>query len=172
MEEKKGFFHTLDKGTEKLENFIMSAGLIFISFIVFTNVVSRYFFGYSFAWSEELARYIVVWVTFFGISSCARYGSHVNVDLLPGMLKSSAKKIHAIIVNGLMIVVSVYMTVISAGYTLQQFRGGNTSIAVAIPIWLIYLSTVIGFALMSYVYIRKLMGLLHEKRKNEEGEAC
>ena len=65
---------------------------------------------------------------------------------------------------------SVYMTVISIQFTITQFEGGNTSIAIAIPIWVIYLSTCIGFFLMSYVYLRKLGSLLKKKAAQETGE--
>lgn len=166
-----GILAYIDRFTEKIENGIMSFGLLAISAIVFANVIARYFFGYSFAWSEELSRYIIVWVTFFGISSCARYDGHDSVDLLPNLLKGTAKRIQQIMVCLLSICLSIYMTFISVQFTLTQFEGGNTSISIAIPIWVIYLSTCIGFFLMSYVYVRKLAGMLKKTGgRNNEGE--
>lgn len=166
----QGIFGKIDSVTEKVENCIMSIGLLLISIIVFANVVARYFFDHSFAWSEELSRYIIVWVTFFGISSCARYDGHVCVDLLPNMLKGKAKQVQQLVVCLISLALSVYMTVISIQFTITQFEGGNTSIAIAIPIWVIYLSTCIGFFLMSYVYLRKLGSLLKKKAAQETGE--
>lgn len=122
-----GILAYIDRFTEKIENGIMSFGLLAISAIVFANVIARYFFGYSFAWSEELSRYIIVWVTFFGISSCARYDGHVSVDLLPNLLKGTAKRIQQIMVCLLSICLSIYMTFISVQFTLTQFEGGNTN---------------------------------------------
>ena len=165
---EKGILSRIDAITEQLENVIMSIGLLLISAIVFANVVARYFFDHSFAWSEELSRYIIVWVTFFGISSCARYDGHVCVDLLPNLLKGKAKQVQQIAVCILSIGLSAYMTYISIQFTITQFQGGNTSIAIAIPIWVIYLSTCIGFFLMTYVYLRKLPGLF--KARADEGE--
>ena len=158
---KSCVFALIDRLTEEIENIIMSLGLLSISLIVFMNVIARYFFDISFAWSEELSRYIIVWVTFLGVSSCARHNGHVNVDLIPSLLKDKLKYIQQIIVNLICIVLSLYMTIISINFTKMQFYGGNTSISIAIPIWLIYLSTCIGFAFASYVYVRKLYYLLH-----------
>ena len=110
-------------------------------------------------------------ISFFGISSCARYDGHVSVDLLPNLLKGTAKRIQQIMVCLLSICLSIYMTFISVQFTLTQFEGGNTSISIAIPIWVIYLSTCIGFFLMSYVYVRKLAGMLKKTGgRNNEGE--
>lgn len=169
---KRNILEQIDYATEQVENVVMSVGLLTISGIVFANVIARYFFQTSFAWSEELARYIVVWVTFFGISSCARYGAHVSVDLLPNLLKGNVKLVHQLAICLVSACLSVYMTFISIDFTMMQFKGGNTSIAIAIPIWLIYLSTNVGFGLMSYVYLRKFMYLLSGWRMRKEEDKC
>lgn len=153
----------LDKVTENIENYIMSFGLMAISAIVFINVIARYFFATSFSWSEELSRNIVIWITFLGVSSCARYDTHVKVDLLPNMLKGKGKKYHEVLVNSLMVLLSAYMAYISFSFMMVQYRGGNTSVAIAIPIWTIYLSTVVGFTFCVYVYARRVWNTLRER---------
>ena len=112
----------------------------------------------------------VALLAIFGISSCARYDGHVCADLLPNMLKGKAKQVQQLVVCLISLALSVYMTVISIQFTITQFEGGNTSIAIAIPIWVIYLSTCIGFFLMSYVYLRILGILLKKKAAQETGE--
>lgn len=155
----------LDKATENIENYIMSFGLIAISAIVFVNVISRYFFATSFSWSEELSRNIVIWITFLGVSSCARYDTHVKVDLLANLLRGKGKRFHDILINSLMAILSAYMAYISISFMMVQYRGGNTSVAIAIPIWTIYLSTVIGFLFCIYVYVRRVSGALRAGRE-------
>jgi C4-dicarboxylate transporter DctQ subunit len=157
---KKGFFGWVDYITEHTENFVMGFGLISISAIVFVNVIMRYVFNTAFTWSEELSRYIVIWVCFFGISSCARYDGHVTVDLLPNSLKGKAKFIQALVVKVISLAACVYLAYSSILFTLRQYRSGNTSVSIAIPIWIIYLSTSIGFIFISYVYLRKIGALI------------
>ena len=108
--EKKSVLERIDCATEQIENVVMSLGLLTISGIVFANVIARYFFQTAFAWSEELARYVVVWVTFFGISSCARYHTHVGVDLLSNFLKGRAKLVYQALICLISVGLSVYMT--------------------------------------------------------------
>lgn len=161
----KSIFSILDDYTEKIENGVMGLGMIAISIIVFSNVITRYFFNFSLVWSEELSRYIVVWVTFFGISSCARYEEHVKIDLLLNTLKGVPNFILTLTIRIISLVTSIYLSYISILFTIKQFSTGNKSIAIAIPIWAIYLSSAIGFVLLSYVYARKLYKLIANKRE-------
>lgn len=155
-------FLKVDKFTEAIENFVMSVGLYTISIIVFANVISRYFFDISFKWAEELSRYILIWITFFGTSACARYGEHVNADILTNLLKGKAALINKLIIYIICLVTSIYLAYFSTKFTILQFIGGNVSVAIAVPIWLIYLSTCVGFILLSYVYIRKIVRCISE----------
>lgn len=157
---KKGVFGWIDYVTENIENFVMGFGLISISAIVFLNVILRYVFNSAFTWSEEISRYILIWICFFGISSCARYDGHVTVDLLPNALKGKAKFIQEFVVRLISLATTVYLAYSSILFTIRQYNSGNTSVSIAIPIWIIYLATASGFILISYVYLRKIIALL------------
>ncbi len=51
-------------------------------FFVFLNVVLRTFFNSGLTWSEELARYLFVYVTYIGAVSAMRSNAHMSVDTL------------------------------------------------------------------------------------------
>ena len=58
---------------------------LFISVIValvalFINVVLRYGFNYSFAWSEELVREVIIYTTFIGCSAAVKNRSLIKID--------------------------------------------------------------------------------------------
>jgi len=44
--------------------------------------ISRFVLRDSLSWSEELARYLMVWATFIGASIGVKRGSHVGVEAL------------------------------------------------------------------------------------------
>ena len=51
--------------------------LIFaMSIIIFIQVVCRYVFQNSLTWSEEMARYMFVWLVYFSVSYTARRKTH------------------------------------------------------------------------------------------------
>lgn len=47
---------------------------------LFANVVLRYGFNYTLAWSEELVREVIIYTTFIGCSAAVRSGSLIKVD--------------------------------------------------------------------------------------------
>ena len=51
--------------------------------LIFGQVISRYVFGFSFEWSEELARFLFVWVVFLGSALIMGESGHLAVKLLP-----------------------------------------------------------------------------------------
>jgi TRAP-type C4-dicarboxylate transport system permease small subunit len=50
--------------------------------LVFTNVVLRYLFNSGIATSEELSRWLLVWLTFLGAIVAMREHAHLGVDSL------------------------------------------------------------------------------------------
>ncbi len=53
-----------------------------MTLIAFGNIVTRYVFKYSFAFTEELVVSLFVWLTLFGAGIAFRTGSHLGFTLL------------------------------------------------------------------------------------------
>src|SRR4249920_441048 len=65
-----------------------------LAFIVFLQFFTRYVLNDSLAWTEEIARYGLMWVTFIGGVMVTRRNSHIAVELLsnvmgPSLLRSA-----------------------------------------------------------------------------------
>ena len=61
--------------------------------LVFTNVVMRYLFNSGIPTSEELSRWLLVWLTFLGAIVALRQHAHLGVDTLVRALPPLGKKI-------------------------------------------------------------------------------
>lgn len=48
--------------------------------IIFANVALRYLTDQSIEWAEEVARHLMIWLTFLGAGPVLRYGGHIAVD--------------------------------------------------------------------------------------------
>src|SRR5690349_20059633 len=64
-----------------------------LAFIVFLQFFTRYVLNDSLAWTEEIARYGLMWIVFIGGIMVTRRNSHIAVELLsnvmsPGMARS------------------------------------------------------------------------------------
>ena len=88
----------LDKLSRSLNSWIeyLLFGLgLAMTLVVAAQVLSRYLFNHSLFWSEELARYFLVWLSFLGASVAYRRKVHPGIDLLQAKMPASLQKISA-----------------------------------------------------------------------------
>jgi TRAP-type transport system small permease protein len=70
-----------------------------LGFIVFLQFFTRYVLNDSLAWTEEIARYGLIWITFIGGIMVTRRHSHIAVALLPNLLPAWAGRILLAVVD-------------------------------------------------------------------------
>ncbi len=58
--------------------------------IIFANVALRYLTDQSIEWAEEVARHLMIWLTFLGAGPVLRYGGHIAVENLQDGLPHAA----------------------------------------------------------------------------------
>ncbi len=59
-------------------------GIMFV--LVFTNVVTRYCFGFSLATAEEISTFLMIWVTYLGAGLALRQGRLASIDVFQDRL--------------------------------------------------------------------------------------
>lgn len=106
-----------------------------MALLVAVQVFCRYVLNGSLFWSEELARYMLVWLTFLGAVVAYYRGSHPGVDLLVKRLPATLQRCSRALVHGLAIALSISMVV--AGVQFAWFIRMQVSPALGIPKWLI-----------------------------------
>ncbi|OOG47649.1 C4-dicarboxylate ABC transporter permease [Polaromonas sp. A23] len=72
---------------------LMAASLAVMVVLVFTNVVLRYAFNSGISVSEELSRWLFVWLTFLGAIVALNERAHLGTDTLVARLPVLGKKI-------------------------------------------------------------------------------
>jgi TRAP-type C4-dicarboxylate transport system permease small subunit len=84
---------TLIDGYCRLISYLIAALLAVMVVLVFGNVVMRYVFNSGFSISEELSRWLFVWLTFLGAVVAVRSNQHLGTDMLVGRLGPAGKKV-------------------------------------------------------------------------------
>ena len=136
----------LERALVACNRWVLIALLLAMACIVFANVVLRYTTGDSIVWAEEVARHMMIWVTFLGSGLVLRFGGHVAIDNLHNAVGArAAQAIRAVVAVGLG-VFFVAMAYYSALYCwATRFQ---TTAATDISVGWIYLAMPIGFVLM------------------------
>ena len=105
-----GFCHMLEV--------VMALALAIMVVMVFGNVVMRYAFNSGITVSEELARWLFVWMTFLGAMVAIKEHSHLGTDMLVSRLSLVGKKFCLIVGHLLML----YVTWLLFSGSLDQAR--------------------------------------------------
>ena len=71
---------------------LIAIALALMVVLVFGNVVMRYAFNSGFTVSEELSRWLFVWLTFLGAVVALRDNAHLGTDMLVGKLGPNGKR--------------------------------------------------------------------------------
>jgi TRAP-type C4-dicarboxylate transport system permease small subunit len=87
----------------RLLSLLMVTALALMVLLVFTNVVLRYAFNSGLTVSEELSRWLFVWMTFLGAFVGLHDRSHLGTDTLVARLPLAGKKACFVIVHALML---------------------------------------------------------------------
>lgn len=85
------FLKTADKVMTFFEDWTLFLTIMVALVSLFANVVLRYGFNHSLAWSEELVRDVIIYTTFIGCSAAVKKRSMIKIDatvqIFPVLLK-------------------------------------------------------------------------------------
>jgi TRAP-type C4-dicarboxylate transport system permease small subunit len=115
--------------------------------IVLVQVFGRYILRMSLSWPEELARYVLVWLTFFGVAAAAARQSQIVVDTVLELVSPRVRRILEGI-GALAGLLAVGLLVWTSRPLLFGPAGGSTSPATGIPSFWIYLAVPVGGVLL------------------------
>ncbi|MEH2591221.1 TRAP-type C4-dicarboxylate transport system permease small subunit [Bradyrhizobium sp. AZCC 1721] len=119
--------------------------------LVFTNVVLRYLFNSGIATSEELSRWLLVWLTFLGAIVALRLHAHLGVDTLVRALPPRGKLICFVVSYLLMLYVDALLTLGSWKQAALTF--GDSAPASGISVGLFFYSSGLVFGVSAAVIL-------------------
>ncbi|MCL2000858.1 MAG: TRAP transporter small permease subunit [Planctomycetes bacterium] len=161
----KKLYHMLNAGSGVV-NKILVYLIIFLvctcTATVFLQVVNRYIIvkisDISFAFTDELSRWLMIIITYAAIGICMREGSMAQVDIIYKHLGPKGRMFLYLMTRTLMAVV-LYIG-IYYGIRIMNLRATVSSSMLGIPGRLLYSPPVIGSILMAYEWVTELFGVL------------
>ena len=88
----------INKLTTRVNEHIMFVFYVILILACFAQICTR-IAGIPLSWSEELARYLAVWLTFIGAAYALRKGSLAIVEILFNKLSGTSKKILIVFIS-------------------------------------------------------------------------
>lgn len=123
--------------------------------IIFVQVIMRYVFKNSLSWSEELGKFLFVWLSWFGISIGARRGEHIKITLFTDKLPHVPAQITNILSELIVLVIcgitAYYGAVLVENQSHVRYAGIKISMSYG------YLSVTVGCVMMM---IRNILSIL------------
>lgn len=127
------------KKVDKVLGWILVVIMSLMVINVLWQVFSRYISGNPSSFTDELARYLMIWVGLLGAAYVSGRNMHVAIDVLPSRANSKTQRLLFKIVNVLIILFAFFALVVGGirlvyiSYTL-----GQHSPALDVPLALVY----------------------------------
>lgn len=134
--------------------------------VIFAQVISRTFLGTPLSWSEELGRYMFVWLSFLGASIALYYGSHLGIDTIVQMIPKKARNF-MILITHILVLMLLYV-MLNEGMTLVAKTAMQKSAAMRIPMSYAYAAIPVSAILMIFHTVVKIVNTVLEIVKGGE----
>lgn len=153
----------IDRWITSLEEKILSFAILLMAFILIGNVISRMFFNFSWHFAEEMGQFLVIAITFIGISYGARKGRHISMTAIIDLSPRKVQKALVLIISSITSITLFYLGYLGIEYTLKVESLGRVTPSLRVPMYLIVMFVPIGFILGGIQYARNFWINIKEK---------
>ena len=128
--------HQLSAAINRWVEFLLFGLGLSMALVVALQVFFRYVLNHSLFWSEELARFMLVWLSFLGASTAYKRGLHPGVDVLTSRLSPPLQKACAHLVHVASLALFIVMIIYGAEFA--YFIRAQISPALYLPKWTVF----------------------------------
>ncbi len=146
------------KGIDTGLNWILTVIMCIMLVVVSAQVWYRFVLNNPLAWSEEVARYLFVWISFLGSAVGVRMNVHLGIDLIDKILSPKGRKIMTVLVN---LLIQIFLVVVIFwGIKILKVVQFQKSASMGIPMTYPYLAVPVGSGFMLLNSLRNTWGAL------------
>ncbi|MCX7230450.1 MAG: TRAP transporter small permease [Burkholderiales bacterium] len=162
--DESGRFHATDAPIDlsgyKWEDWLTLAVFWLLALTVFYQFFTRYVLDDSAAWTEEIARYLLIVVTFIGSSMAIRRNNHIHVEFIYRWLPAAVARAMSTAVDLVRIAFLAYATWLSIELMPKMANLNMTVVDLSMK-W-IYGAVTLGFAMMTFRAVQ--VAIRHKRR--------
>ncbi len=142
---------TLQKVSDTINQIVSYAGMVIFMILIIACVAQvffRFVLNHSLSWTEELARFMFIWMHLLGASLLIQGRGHATVTVILDMLHGTVRKIVDTIIELVIFFDGTIM--FYAGTVLSWSSRANRSTALSVPMWMINSAVAVGGILLMF----------------------
>jgi len=147
----------IERGLDAIIQPVVFAGMAALIGVITLQIISRVLFS-AVGWTEEVARFLLVWITFLAGTLAFQRGRHIAVtfvvDALPSRLRQIAR------IAALLIVLAFMIALIVIGYRYMQVQSFQKSASLRLSMTYVYAVMPICAAIMAWYSLVDIVELL------------
>jgi len=146
------------KAFDRYLGYVLVFLMVIMTADVLWGVITRYAFGSQADWTEELVRFLLIWVGILGAAYASGQKMHLAIDLLMPRLNEVGQRRLSVILN-LLIIVFALTALVIGGFRLIYITQvlDQHSAALRLPMPLVYAVVPISGVLIIYYKIHDLV---------------
>jgi TRAP-type transport system small permease protein len=137
----------------------LTVGLVAVmTTIVLSGVFFRYVLNDALPWSEEIAKFLMVWMTFVAAPLAFRAGALVAINAVPNALKGRARQLLLVIIQ--LVIISLMVAFVDRGSFLAKNAYIQRASTIDLSITYVYIAMPIGALSIALLSLQSLLGSL------------
>jgi TRAP-type C4-dicarboxylate transport system permease small subunit len=146
-------FAAIDHVIARFEAFVLATGVTLMALNSIANVIGRFVFAQSIYFTEELNQFLIVLVTFVGISYAARKGRHIRMSAFYDQLSARGRKILMTFVAAVTAAVLFVLAYFSFEYVMRVAQLGKVTPSLQVPLYMTYIWVPLGLVMTGIQYV-------------------
>ena len=144
----------------------MALSLAIMAILVFGNVVLRYAFNSGITWSEEMSRYLFIYLVFLGSIGALKENQHLGMDTIIKRLPRPIKRVVYIFSN-IIAIYTLYL-VADGSWSMTLLNAESTAPATGLPLSYVYFVGVFTAVCMGLILIFNTFRAIVDKNSIDE----
>jgi TRAP-type C4-dicarboxylate transport system permease small subunit len=151
----------IERGLDAIIQPVVFACMAALIGVITLQIISRVLFT-AVGWTEELARFLLVWLTFLGATLAFQRGRHIAVTFMVDALPARLRKLARFV--ALSVVLALMVSLIVIGYRYMQVQSFQKSASLRISMTYVYAVMPLCTAIMAwYALVDMVEVLIHGK---------
>lgn len=152
----------MTKTVNRIIETIMAVLIVCMVGANFWQIFTRFVLNHAADWTEEFMRYALIWLTMLGVPYAYGKNQHIAIEFIVDTFSERGKKINAIFVESLILVLSVSVFIIG-GIMVTLNAKGQLSAALQMPMEFYYMGVPVAGFLMVFYTVPRLLELVRQR---------